>query len=205
MEIKKKDIIGMIAMMKCNYPYAYKDQPKDETNMLINTWLAIFKKYPKEVVQSAFYKALETCKMPPTIADITEIINSYEEAVEESENDIWSDLERATRKCRGYTYHGMQPHYYCGEWINPMEKIGEVFNSLHPIAKEFCGSVESFAALIKLDTLDFEKARFLKMLPTLKKRVKVRSEVNPSILALVSENKAILLSGSQLKIEEKKE
>lgn len=197
MELTKKDVIGMIAMMKSNYPYAYKQQSKEETNMLVNTWCAIFCKYPREIVQSAFYKSLEICKMPPTIADLTEIINLYKQATEKSENDLWSELRTAVYKTDDCVYrfrfNAIQPNGKTqGE--NARDEFDEIWNNLSPELKEYLSNKNTLIELSRQENLEYEKARFIKILPIVRNRIKVKSETNPALLEMIKNN--YLIDGS---------
>lgn len=194
--VTKKDIIGMIGLIKANYPYAYKDVEVEDMKMLQETWYRSFAKYPKQVVGAAFQKAIETCKMPPTIADLMERINEFEDANTPTESELWAGLEKAVRQTARVTYFGNQPFYDAGELVNPQQKLNEIFNCLDPLLKEYIGNPETLKSISRLDTLDFEKARFLKVLPTIKQRQKIRNEINPNILKLVS--------GDTLRLEDKR-
>lgn len=196
MELTKKDVIAMLTMMKCNYPYAYKDQTEKETTVLVNTWFTILGKYPKEVVQTAFYKCLEVCKVPPTIADLMEHINKFQEATEETDVDLWNELVKTLRKANEITYFGMREHYVHGLLVKPYEELTKLFNGLSPILKEYVGNMSGLKEMSRYETLDYEKARFLKSMPTIRKRIKLRNEINPNILKLVS-------GGNVLQIENK--
>ena len=68
----KNKIIEMIASIKTIYPYYAKDT---DVEMLVQTWTVLLKDYSDQEIQAAFYKALQTCKMPPTPADIIEKID----------------------------------------------------------------------------------------------------------------------------------
>ena len=62
-------IIEMIAAIKTIYSYYAKDT---DVQMLVKTWAVLLKNYPDDAVEVAFYKCLQTCKMPPTPADVIE-------------------------------------------------------------------------------------------------------------------------------------
>ena len=70
MQITRKDIVAMVGMIKANYTHAYKDVTKPELSAMVEFWYSSLAKYEKEVVNVAFQRAVESCKFPPTLADI---------------------------------------------------------------------------------------------------------------------------------------
>lgn len=195
MELTKKDVISMIGLIKVNYPYAYKDVSKEEMQMLQETWFRSFSKYPKEVVGLAFQKALETCKMPPTIADLIEHIQSLQEALEPTESELWSELLTALHLGARELYYTKYPIWENGQPIDHNVRFENIYNNLSPLLKNYCGDIAGFQRMTSLndEQLTFEKGRFLKTLPTLKSRVKILSEINPNVLMLVGGNNTKLL------------
>ena len=46
----------------------------------------------------AFFKCLQTCKMPPTPSDVIEQLNSMAEALEATDEELWSEYTKALNK-----------------------------------------------------------------------------------------------------------
>ena len=189
MELTKKDVIQMIGLIKANYPYTYKDMPDSSLDLLLETWYSSLSKYDKRVVETAFKKAIEKCKMPPTLADIIENIQEITETTELSDTELWQILLKATEDTSDCTYYF---NFYLVEdngktqSENAVERFNNIWESLPQILKDYCGSKDGLIDLSETD-MSFEKGRFLRTLPTLKQRQQVKLTTNPDILKLVSE------------------
>lgn len=159
-------IIEMIGSIKTIYPYYAKDA---SVEMLVKTWTVLLKDYPDELVEAAFYKALQVCKMPPTPADVIEQINHMEDAQEQPDEELWSLLVRALREVDKYIYRLTYPKY--GE--DPRAEIDREWEELPDRLKQYVGSRGELMRMAKEHTeegLKYEKTRFLKTMPSIKKR-----------------------------------
>lgn len=210
MQLTKKDIVGMVGIIKANYTYAYKDVAKEDMLMLIETWFTSLARYEKEIVSVAFQRAVESCKMPPTLADILQQVKTIKLATEPTETELWEQLTKTLKNVDRCVYmfrfnaievNGLTQ----GE--NAKNEFKAIWQKLPPILKEYCGNENGLINLSKLnnDELGFEKGRFLKILPTLKTRLEIRETVNPSILQLASEpNKQLEVSINSLLLTDTK-
>ena len=82
----KNKITEMIAAVKTIYPYYAKDA---DVATLVKTWAVLLKDYPDDAVSVAFYKALQTCKMPPTPADVIENLDEMAKAMGQTDEELW--------------------------------------------------------------------------------------------------------------------
>lgn len=191
MQLTKKDVVGMVGIIKANYTYAYRDVTKDDMIMLVETWFTSLARYEKEVVSVAFQKAVEGCKMPPTLADIIQRIKEIQVATEPTEMELWEQLRSVLKKVSSCVYM-FRFNYVESNGLtqgeNARNEVKAIWRELPPILKDYCGNESGLINLSKLSSeeLGFEKGRFLKTLPTLKVRLEVKQTVNPDILQLVS-------------------
>lgn len=171
-------IIEMIGAIKTIYPYYSKDISKEQIATLVKTWETLLKNYPDDVVEIGFHKSLQICKTPPTPADVIEQINALVEAYEPSNEELWSVYEKALRDtCQqmqmfSYTYidstgisQGQQARNRVEAiWAGLPEKI-----KLHIASK---GELMRLAQEYNFneDFCTFEKQRFIKAMPIMKKR-----------------------------------
>lgn len=161
-----KKIAGVIAAIKTIYPYYAKD---GDVKVLTQTWAVLLKDYPDQVVDFALQKCLQICKMPPTPADMIEQINVIQTANETSEEELWAMFTRVLRDTSKYVYRINFPLY--GE--DPRQKIDELWCSLPGEIQRYLGSKSELMRLSRSFTdedLQFEKSRFLKSMPTMRKR-----------------------------------
>ena len=176
----QKKIIEMIGSVKTIYPYYAKDT---DVQILVKTWTLLLKDYPDKAVDVAFFKCLQTCKMPPTPADVIEQLNSMTDALEATDEELWSEYIKALNKVErqlGYLQYPL-----LGETPDDAHRrIEAVYEGLHERLKYYIGSKGELMRMARNYTdsdLKFEKQRFLKTMPTMKKR----AEYN-KVAALIS-------------------
>ena len=159
-------IIEMIGSIKTIYPYYAKES---DVEVLVKTWTLLLRDYTDEQVEAAFFKALQTCKMPPTPADIIERINSMVEAMSETDEELWCVLVDTLQEVDKYIYRLTYPKV--GE--DPRAEIEKRWERLPDRLKQYVGSKGELMRMAKErteDGLKFEKTRFLKTMPTIKTR-----------------------------------
>lgn len=173
-------IIEMIASIKTIYPYYAKET---DVEMLVKTWTVLLKEYPDNVIEAAFYKCLQTCKMPPTPADIIEKIESMLAVNEPSEEELWAELTAALRVVDREIYYLQYPMAN----TNHRQNIQDAWDKLSEKIKLYLGSKGELIRLAQTysdDDLKFEKNRFFKTLPTIKTRTEY--------IALVKKNNLMI-------------
>ena len=166
-------ITDMIAAIKTIYSYYAKDT---DIKILVKTWNLLLKDYPDEAVEMAFYKCLQTCKMPPTPADVIEQLKAMIEANEPTDEELWNDYTKALRETERqiwrFEHTFVEPNGKTqGE--NARAKVEEMWSGLPERVKQYVGSKGELMRMAKNYTdeeLKFEKTRFLKTMPTIKKR-----------------------------------
>ena len=165
----QKKIIEMIGSVKTIYPYYAKDT---DVETLVRTWTLLLKDYPDKAVDVAFYKCLQTCKMPPTPADVIEQLNSLIEAVETSDEELWSEYTIALRKV--YKQMGYIQYPLFGETsADAHKRIDAIYQALPERLRHYVGSKGELMRMARDysdEDLKYERNRFFKMMPTMKKR-----------------------------------
>lgn len=176
-------IIEMIGSIKTIYPYYAKET---DVEVLVKTWTVLLKNYTDDQVEAAFYKALQVCKMPPTPADVIEQINAMQEATQQPDEELWGVLVKSLREVDKFIYRITYPKF--GE--NPRAEIDKQWEQLPDRLKQYVGSRGELMRMAKEHTeegLKFEKTRFLKTMPTIKKR----EEYSEYVLLVGEERKLI--------------
>lgn len=183
-------IIEMIGAIKTIYSYYAKDT---NAGLLVGVWNKLLEGYEDDIVEVAFYKALKTCKMPPTPADVIEQINAMHVSIEPSDEELWTVYEKALNdtlrqtQMFNYTYvdesglsQGEQARRRVDTiWEDLPDKIKRYVatkGELMRLAREYGASYEFCT---------FEKQRFMKSMPIMKKR---------------QEYNSLLLSGSSYRL-----
>lgn len=170
----QKKIIEMIASVKVVYPYYAKET---DVKLLVQTWSLLLADYSDEVVERAFFAALKRCKVPPTPADIIEIITEARKALEPSTEELWStyhDALIAVRRlvpCFGYTFID-ETGISQGEQAR--QKVREIWNGLPDKIKTYLATESELIRRARESVnaeISFEKTRFFKTMPTVEKRM----------------------------------
>ena len=185
-----KDVNQYITMIRINFENAYKAHTDEEREMLLASWYAILRDYPKEICDKAVIQAIKYAKFAPRIGDIVEQIEKMQVAFERTEGELWAELTKCLREVRecvyrfGFTFveaNGLTQ----GE--NARLRVKELFNTLLPELKEYCRNESGLIELAKLDTeqIGFEKGRFIKTMPQLKERAKTRGQLNGNLTLLI--------------------
>ena len=90
-------ITEIMAAIKTIYPYYAKD---GNVQTLVKTWGALLQPFSDEEAMTALYMCLQTCKMPPTPADLIERLHDISGALEPSDEELWDELMVALRKAK---------------------------------------------------------------------------------------------------------
>ena len=163
----------MIGAIKTIYSYYAKDT---NAKMLVKTWAILLKDYPDEAVEAAFYKCLQTCKMPPTPADVIEQLNAMLEANEPTDEELWTKYTKALKQTADKMYYFPFTFVESNgktQGDNARIAVQNIWDNLPDKLKQYVGSkgeLMRFAQSHTDDELKFEKTRFLKAMPTIKKR-----------------------------------
>lgn len=176
----QEKIIEMIYAVKTMYPYYAKNNDEMATKILIKTWTSLLKEYPDNAVEMAFYKCLQTCKMPPTPADVIEVIKSTVRSTEPTPEELWTVSCEMMKKASyfiaqfGHTYiDGRDGNLTQGEQAR--KKVSELWNSLpEKIRMYFADEREFIRRSRELEFTDYERDRFLKAMPIMDKRQEYR-------------------------------
>lgn len=171
-------IIEMIGSVKTIYPYYARDMTDSMIETLIRTWGTLLKSYDDNAVEMAFFKCLQTCKMPPTPADIIEQIQSMQKSLEPSDEELWAVYVDTLRRTYdqvtrfGYTFID---HTGISQGNQARMKVEELWKALPEKIKKYLGAkgelirqAQSWG--MSADFTTYEKPRFLKAMPIMEKR-----------------------------------
>lgn len=183
-------VIEIIAGIKTLYPYYAKDTNKQ---VLVKMWNALLQDYADDLVDKAFYKCLQVCKMPPKPADVIEQIERMNKAVQISEYELWDIYQKALKET-GRQMYRFQFTYVDESGLSQGQqarnKVDKIWNDLPEELKAYIASKGEMMRLAQNssdDDLKFEKQRFLKTLPTLTQRI-----ADKKLLLDLTEDKKLL-------------
>lgn len=171
-------IIEMIGSVKTIYPYYARDMNDSMIETLIRTWGTLLKSYDDNAVEMAFFKCLQTCKMPPTPADIIEQIQSMQKSLEPSDEELWAVYVDTLRRTYdqvtrfGYTFIDRTG---ISQGDQARMKVEELWKALPEKVKKYLGAKGELIRQaqqwgMSADFTTYEKPRFLKAMPIMEKR-----------------------------------
>lgn len=166
-------ITDLIAAIKTIYPYYAKET---DVETLVNTWNLLLKDYNDKAVDFALLKCLQTCKMPPTPADIIEQLNEMEQANGVSVEELWARFVKALRQTEKQMYyfnHTFIEESGLTQGQIAKNKVEEIWAQLPEELKNYVGSKGELMRIARDysdEDLKFERNRFFKTIPTIKKR-----------------------------------
>ena len=167
-------ITEIIAAIKTVYPYYAKDA---DVAVLVKTWAVLLKDFPDKAVDVAFYKCLQTCKMPPTPADVIEQLKAIQEASGQTDEELWAEFTKALRNTDRQIAYIQFPLF--GETSeDARNRIQAIWDELPERLKQYVGSKGELMRMAKTfsdEELKFEKTRFLKTIPQIKDREESQS------------------------------
>ena len=80
--MQKKTVIKLLAVLKANYRYTYRDMTKEELSVMVESWHSCLQDISDEEGENAFHVALCKFNVPPTVADIRKITERLRRAQE---------------------------------------------------------------------------------------------------------------------------
>lgn len=191
--ITAHDINKYITTIRINFENAYKTQTDEERQILIKSWFAILKEYPKEIVDKAVIDAIKYTRskdFAPRIGDIVERIEKMREAYEKSDAELWAELTGVLREVhRNYYAFRFTAIDYNGktQGDNARERVAEIFNGLSDELKEYCRTQRGLIDIAEYtdEQLSYERGRFMRTIPTIKERAKTRQETPEQLAGLI--------------------
>lgn len=167
-------IIQMIGAIKTIYSYYARDT---DVEMLVRTWSALLKDYPDDVTEAAFYKCLQTCKTPPTPADVLENIHSFAAVNEPTDEDLWAvyieALQQTLRLMYYFQFNYVDPVTGMSQGDKARKDVEALWQGLPEKIKMYLASKgEMMRRARELDSGDmsYERSRFMRTMPAMKKR-----------------------------------
>lgn len=181
MEITINDVNQYIAMIRINFENAYKAQTPEEREMLLASWYAILKDYPKEIVDRAVINAIKNAEYAPRIGSIVKEIERMQVAYEKTDIELWTELTGVLREVHrnyyAFRFNAMDSNGKT-QGDNARDNVERIFNSLSPELREYCRTQRGLIEIAEYtnEQLSYERGRFMKTIPTIKERSKTRAQ-----------------------------
>ncbi|MGN0808294.1 MAG: hypothetical protein ACI4MN_07610 [Candidatus Coproplasma sp.] len=187
-----EDIVKYIVKIKLNFENAYVTANDFERQLLAESWYEALSEYPKEICDQAVNNALKNSKFAPRLGNITEEIENILNADTKSDEELWAELIATLPKV--YEISRYCTYAQHSKWAN--ERLAQIFNSLDKLLQTFLVNTSTLIELSEMsdESLKFEKARFFKQTPNLRKRY---TEQKKSQLFLENIEKKAISSGKK--------
>lgn len=175
------DVLQYLTMIRINFENAYKTQTKEEKKLLLKSWYAILKDYPKEVCDQAVINAIKNAEFAPRIGSIVKEIEKMQVAYEKTAEELWAELTGVLREVRDCAYRFRFTYVEENgktQGENARIRIKEIYNNLSPEIKDYVRNDFTLLEIADLtdQQLNYEKGRFLKTIPQIKERAKTRAQ-----------------------------
>ncbi len=170
----KEKIKSVIGTIKILYPNYAKEVPPEA---LLMAWGKLLDRFPDEIVEVAFVKALETRGAFINVTDVIAYIKEIERASKPTDEKLWVLLTEALRETNVQVYKLRYPEY----GVDHRAKITEIWEGLPEEIKQYLGGKGELMQLSKCspDELKYEKNRFFKRLPSI--REGIENDLLPSL------------------------
>lgn len=168
-KLKRQDIVTYILKIRLNFENAYATSSDEEFDLLVESWFDILKENSKEICDQAVNNALKKAKFAPRLGNITEEIENILNASVKSDEELWAELVSSLPRVYEISRYSTYSQYYA--WAHA--KLLEVFNALDQILQSYLVNTSALVELSEQteESLKFEKARFLKQVLSIRKRV----------------------------------
>lgn len=202
-----QDVNKYIALIRVNFENAYKAQSDAERKMLIRSWYEILKEYPKEVCDRAVVEAIKNAEFAPRIGAIVKEIERMQMAYEKGDGELWSELTgclcEVARNVYAFRFDALESNGRTqGE--NARQRVAEIFEGLSSELREYVRNPRGLIELAEYDDeqISYERGRFMRNMPGIKERMKMRSALPVEIGGLLcgSDGRLMLANVDEIEI-----
>lgn len=167
MQLTHNDILRIIELIRVNYDNAYSGYNNEQTITLRDFWYESLKNYPKEVVFESVKNLIIKNEFAPRLANIIEESERLITPNKKSDEELWAELSSVLGKVYDISRYLTYPQYV--KWAN--EKLNKIYSSLSEELKLFVVNVSTLVDIAAMteESLQFERARFFRQMPQLKK------------------------------------
>lgn len=177
MELTKKDIDSVIALISTQCPEAFAFKNADSIRMISDLWYNCFKDYPVEVVFQAVANALKNNEYQKCnwLAAVNKEIEKIVRSTEKNEIELWSELTSTFYAVRELA-NSLNCTFKDNDGLTQADKaedsLNKIYRSLDPLIKGYVRRVSELIRLARADTTDLsvEKGRFLKAIPLIREK-----------------------------------
>ena len=180
-QLEKTDIHKLLVLIRANFENAYNFKTKEEATLLIEFWFDSLKGYSKELVYQAVGNAIKHSEFAPKIATVLSEIERLNSINKKTDIELWAELDDILYEVYDAAKYLRYPQQYEGAH----KKIEEIYCALSDEIKLFVVNTSTLVEIAEMDgeSLKFEKARFLKIIPSLREHARNKKAAEQFLLA----------------------
>lgn len=188
-KVQLEDIVNALCSIRLIFPSAYPTENEIAENALIQMFYKMFAQYDRRLFYEAVKMAIEQSEFYPKPATIKAAIEKLTSKDDKSELELWAELDGVLAD----VYRISQHLIYEKEAKQASAKLAEIYNALSADIRLYVINVADLISLSSktAEELNYEKGRFLKMLPELKQKKADRMAAQ-NFMRLMGEQKKLL-------------
>lgn len=181
-KVKREDVVKYLELLRVVYGEKAFPTPTDSGyELLLSVWYKVLQVYEVDIVNLAIEQVLRKSEFAPKIATVTKTIEDLKEVYEgKDDNELWEELENVLYDVAD---NASRYHFdYSGEVA--MQRNRDIYESLSPEIKGFvrnCGQLVQIA-MSDETAISIVRGRFIKALPDIRRRQKIKKEVQRELL-----------------------
>lgn len=186
--LEREDIIKFLIKIQLNFENSYVTANDFERELLVESWYEALCDYPKEVCSQAVNNVLKRAKFAPRLGDVTEEITKLLYPDAKTDEELWAELNTVLPEVYNLSRYLTYPQYF--KWAN--EKLEKIYSGLSDELKLFVVNRSTLVDIAEMspDSLQFERSRFFRQMPVLKKHRNDKAEAQ-KFIAQTSPSKAL--------------
>lgn len=166
-ELTPEVVLTYIIKIQLNFENAYATASDNDKRLLLASWFEALREYPKEICDVAVNNVLKRAKFAPRLGDLTEEIEKLIAPETKSDEELWAELSSVLGRVYDVSRYLSYPQYV--KWANA--KLNEIYGELSDELKLFVVNVSTLVDIAEMsaENLQYERARFFRQMPVLKK------------------------------------
>lgn len=195
MQLTHNDVLKIIELLRINYDNAYSGYNAEQTLTLRDFWYESLKDYPSEVIFRALTNLIKKNEFAPRLANIVEETESLLSPDKSTDEELWAELNSVLGRAYDVSRYLSYPQH--SAWAN--RKLDEIYGGLSDELKLFVVNTSTLTELAEMspEAMQYERSRFFKQMPILKKQRANKIEAQ-KYLALAQDVKALTSGTPQI-------
>lgn len=165
--LEREDIVKFLIKIQLNFENAYVTTNQLERELLVESWYEALCEYPKEICTQAVNNVLKRARFAPRLGDINDEITKLLYPDLKTDDELWAELNAVLPRVYDVSRYLAYPQYV--KWANG--KLETIYSGLSEELKLFVVNRSTLVDIAEMspEALQYERSRFFKQMPVLKK------------------------------------